>query len=60
MHLAQALTRLPFSKVSHCRLGYWRRLAVGLNLPRSLTNVTLVIDFLPQRAHDLAILGDYL
>jgi len=55
MHLAQALTRLPEGNRTHCKFGYFLTLAVGLNLPRSLTLVTAVIDPLPQMAHCFGI-----
>jgi len=55
MHLAQALTRLVGLKRTHCKLGYFLILAVGLNLPRSLTSRVTIIDPLPQSAQVLAI-----
>ena len=52
MHLAQAKTRLP-PKRAHCKLGYRRTFWVGLNFPRSFTNVQPIDDFLAQIVHIL-------
>ncbi len=58
IHLVQALTRLPLARRTHCRLGYFLFLVVGLYLPRSFLRTVATIDFLPQIAHRLAII-DY-
>lgn len=55
MHFTQAFMRLPEGKVTHCKLGYFLFVVVGLYLPLSLTRVTDLIDFLPQIAHTRAI-----
>ena len=52
MHLAQARTLLPAffpcNKRTHCRLGYFLTLDVGLYLPLSFMRVTPIDDFFPQ------------
>jgi hypothetical protein len=55
MHLVQALILSPDGKVSHWRFGYFLFMAVGLYLPRSLTNLIVLIDFLSQIAQVLDI-----
>lgn len=52
MQLAQALILLPLGKVNHWRLGYFLFVQVGLYLPRSLTRVVALIDFLSHRTQD--------
>jgi hypothetical protein len=49
MHLAHALTFSPPGKVTDCRLGCCRRLAVGLNLvARRRTRIQAIIPFFSQ------------
>jgi len=48
MHLVHALTLLLFANLTHCKLGYFLFLAVGLYLLRSFFRVTVTIDFFPQ------------
>lgn len=55
MHFAQALTLLPDVNFTHCKLGYFLFLMVGLYLPRSFFNFQTSIDPFPQIAHCLAI-----
>jgi len=55
MHLVQALTLLPDAKVTHCKLGYFLFLMVGLYFPRSFFNLPTILPRFPQIAHCLAI-----
>jgi len=55
MHLAQALTLFPEAKRTHCKLGYFLLLMVGLNLPLSLTLCQTMVEALLQTAQVLAI-----
>jgi len=55
MHLVQALTLLPDPKVTHCRLGYFLFLTVGLYLPLSFFKRHDTIDVFLQIAHCLLI-----
>ena len=48
MHLVQALTLFPDNNLTHCKLGYFLFLLVGLYLPRSFFLTTATIDFFPQ------------
>lgn len=44
MHLAQAKTRLPEGKRTHCKFGYFLTLEVGLYFPLNLTRVTPIAE----------------
>jgi len=55
MHLAQAKTRLPVGRRTHCKFGYFLFLMVGLYFPRSFISRQAIIDFFPQIAHCFAI-----
>ena len=62
MHLAQALTlfpeakpALPAGRRTHCKLGYFLLLTVGLYLPLSLTLCQTMVEVLLQTAQVLAI-----
>jgi len=59
IHLVQALTRLPLLSLTHCKLGYFLFLVVGLYLPRSFLRTVATIDFLPQIAHLLDIISHF-
>jgi len=56
MHLAQALT-LSFEQgnFTHCKLGYFLFLTVGLYCPLSFLRLQTIIDFFSQIAHSFAI-----
>ena len=56
MHLVQAKTLLPEAKRTHCKLGFFLFLTVGLYFPRSFFNRQTIIDDLPQIEHCLAII----
>ena len=55
MHLAQALTLLPFSRRTHCKLGYFLLLTVGLYLPLSFFLTPNIREPFPQIVHIFAI-----
>ena len=55
IHLVQALTLLPDAKVTHCKLGCFLFLMVGLYLPLSFFSVQTILPFLPQIVHCLLI-----
>jgi len=55
MHLAQAKTRLPEDKRTHCKFGYFLFLMVGLYFPRSFISRQTITDPFPQIAHCFAI-----
>jgi hypothetical protein len=61
MHLAQALTLLPLVKRTHCKLGYFFFLAVGLYLPRRSRRVTPTTGDLAQiwQILDMPILSKF-
>lgn len=44
MHLAQAKTRSPEGKRTHCRFGYFLFLTVGLYFPLSFLSFQTIID----------------
>jgi len=48
IHLAQARTRFPENKRTHCKFGYFLSFWVGLYLPLNFTKVVDIPDFLPQ------------
>jgi hypothetical protein len=55
MHLVQALTLLPEGNLTHCKLGFFLFLTVGLYFPLSLTLLPTIVDFFSQIAHCFAI-----
>jgi hypothetical protein len=55
MHFVQAKTRLPEGNLTHCKLGYFLTLEVGLYLPLNFTRVTPIADFLPQIVQTFSI-----
>ena len=55
MHFVQALTLFPEFKVTHCKLGCFLTLIVGLYFPLSFLNCQTIIEDLPHRAHSFAI-----
>lgn len=56
MHWAQALTRLPESNLTHCKLGYFLFWTVGLYLPRNFTSLVAIREPLPQIEQVLGII----
>ena len=69
MHLVQAKTRLPRKGIAfrgdvvfkgiltHCKLGYFLLLVVGLYFPRSFFSFQTTVDFLLQIGQTFAILN---
>ena len=55
MHFVQAKTLLPEGNLTHCKLGFFLFLMVGLYFPLSLTLLPTIIDLLPQIAHCFSI-----
>lgn len=49
---------IPAGIKTHCKLGYFLFLEVGLYFPRSFTNFLIILDFLAQIAHSFAMIGN--
>jgi hypothetical protein len=59
IHFVQALTRLPLTKITHCKFGCFLFFEVGLYLLRNFFRVIVFIDVFPQRKQirDIIILN---
>jgi hypothetical protein len=55
MHLVQAFTRFPETKRTHCKLGYFLTLVVGLYLPLSFFFCQTRVEVFPQMEHFVAM-----
>ena len=53
IHLVQAFTLLPEGKRTHCKLGCFLFLMVGLYFPLNFTLLPTIVPFFPQIAHCL-------